>query len=214
MDRPATAPVKLFDLIRASRTFDELPKSRKLQLAAVSTLGALLCAAAWGAAAGSCVPWLAVANLVKLPIIVLLSAVAAAPIGLVAWKLLGDETRLTDLLFAHARSLLAGSLVLGTFVPLVALYYHSSRFAGPLLADGTALVSLALGGYVFVRLALRARCTSHIAVRLGVPAAILLVQLAAMLQLVAMASPILPDPTMFRRGVDGLVEVRSAERAP
>jgi hypothetical protein len=143
-----------------------------------------------------------------------LSAISAAPLGLVAWKLLGEETSVTDLLLAQARSLLAGSLVLGTFVPIVALYYHSSRFAGPLLADATAFVSLGVGAYVFIRLALRTKGASNLAVRAGVPVAILLVQLAAMLQLVALASPILPDPTMFRRGVDGLVDRTPAAAIP
>lgn len=209
----AASHVTFFELIRSRRTFEELSKARKLQLAAVATLGALAFAAAWGAAAGSCIPWLALGNVIKVPMVVLLSAIASAPVGIVAWKLFGEDTSVTELLFAHARSLLAGTLVLGTFVPIVALYYHSSRFAGPLLADGTALLSLALGGYVFVRLALRARCSSHVALRIGVPAAIFVVQLAAMLQLIAIVSPILPDPTMFRDGVDGLV-VESTERAP
>lgn len=211
MERLAPQPVRFFDLIRATRTLDDLSKARRLQLAAAATLGALVFAAAWGAAAGSCVPWLALGNLVKVPLVVLLSAISAAPLGLVAWKLLGEETSVTDLLLAHARSLLAGSLVLGTFVPIVALYYHSSRFAGPLLADATAFVSLGVGAYVFVRLALKAKGASHFAIRAGVPVAILVVQLAAMLQLVALASPILPDPTMFRRGVDGLIAQEEAQ---
>jgi hypothetical protein len=205
MERPLFSATTFFDLIRTRRTFEELPRARKLQLAAMATLGALVFAALWGAAAGSCVATLALGNLIKVPIVVLLSAVAAAPLGVVAWKLLGEETSATDLLLAHARSLLCGSLLLGTLVPIVALYYHSSAFAGPLLADGTALLSLLLGGAVFLRLAWRAPGAKNKVVGAVVPGVVLAVQAAAMLQLVALASPILPDPTMFRHGVDGFV---------
>ena len=203
----------LFDLIRPNASFEALPKARKLQLAMLATLGSLVFAAAWGAAAGSCVLGLALGNLIKVPMVVLLSAISAAPLGVVAWKLLGDKTSATDLLLAHARSLLAGSLLLGTLVPIVALYYHSSSFAGPMLADGTAVLSLVLGGAVFLRIATRSTGSCHKAVRIVVPSVVLAVQAAAMLQLVAIASPILPDPTMFRHGVDGIVAPHGPEAA-
>ncbi len=200
-----------FDLLRTRSTFDELPKARKLQLAAIATLGALAFAAAWGAAAGSCVLGLAVGNLVKVPLVVLLSAVAAAPLGVVVWKLVGDETSATDLLLAHARALFTGSVLLGTLVPIVALYYHSSAFAGPLLADATALIAVVFGGVAFQRLALRASGAKKNAAGFVVPGVMMAVQAAAMIQLVALASPILPDPTMFRHGVDGIVKPETAQ---
>ena len=202
----------VFDLIRPRSDFSGLTKAAKLQLVAFATIASLGFAALWGAAAGSCVPALAAGNLIKVPLVVLLSALTAAPLGVVAWKLLGEETSVTDLLLAHARALLAGSLLLGTLVPIVALYYHSSRFAGPLLADATALLSLGVGVVVFLRLAIKAPGVHNKIVRVAVPAMMLLVQGAAMLQLIALASPILPDPTMFRDGVDGLVDSR-AERS-
>ncbi len=202
----------VFDLIRPRSDFSGLTKAAKLQLVAFATIASLGFAALWGAAAGSCVPALAVGNLIKVPLVVLLSALTAAPLGVVAWKLLGEETSVTDLLLAHARAILAGSLLLGTLVPIVALYYHSSRFAGPLLADATALASLGIGVVVFLRLALRAPGVHNKIVRIAVPAMMLVVQGAAMLQLIALASPILPDPTMFREGVDGFVDSH-AERS-
>ncbi|CAN5435807.1 hypothetical protein BH09MYX1_BH09MYX1_15930 [soil metagenome] len=61
---------------------------------------------------------------------------------------------------------------------------------------------------VFQKLALRAPGARRNVVGFVVPGVILVVQAAAMLQLVAIASPILPDPTMFRRGVDGIVAER------
>jgi hypothetical protein len=199
-------PTPFFELIRVRSSFAELSRTRRLQLATLSAVGALACAAAWGAAAGSCFPALAVSNLVKVPLIVLLSAVAAAPLGIVAWKLLGDDTRASDLLLAHARGLLAGAAILGALVPIVAIYYHSSAVAGPLLAVGTALVALVFGGMMFVRFMAQARGEVPGAWRVAVPVGMLVLQAAAMLQLVVLVPPILPDKTIFRKGIDGLTQ--------
>ena len=180
---------------------------RRLQLATLSAVGALACAAAWGAAAGSCLPALALSNLVKVPMVVLLSAVSAAPLGVVAWKLLGDDTRASDLILAHARGLLAGAAVLGALVPIVAIYYNSSAIAGPLLAVGTALVALVFGGVMFVRFMAQARGEVHSVWRVAVPVGVIVLQAAAMLQLVVLVPPILPEKTtVFRKGIDGLTQ--------
>jgi hypothetical protein len=205
MQNRAVSASTVLDLIRPRSDLASLPKATKLHLTVFATLVALGFSAMWGAAVGSCVPALAVGNLVKLPLVVLLSALTAAPLGVVAWKLLGEETSVTDLLLAHARGLLAGSLVLGTLVPIVALYYHSSQFAGPLLANLTAFLALGVGVTVFVRLTLKSPGSHSTPVRIAVPATMLVLQGAALLQLIALASPILPDPTRFRDGVDGLV---------
>src|SRR5262245_33993342 len=108
---PSVSPsaASLFDLIRPTSTFAGESRTRKLQLATLSALTALAFSAAWGAAAGSCVPGLALGNLIKVPMVVLLSAVAAAPLGVVMWKLLGQDTSASDLLLAQARGLLTGS---------------------------------------------------------------------------------------------------------
>jgi hypothetical protein len=194
---------RLFDLIRPAASFAAQPAARKLQLASLSALAALVFAAAWGAAAGSMDATLALGNLVKVPMVVLLSTLTAAPLGVVAWKLFGGDARASDLLLAFARGLLVGSVVLGTLVPIVAIYYHSSTFAGPVLAVSTALGSLAIGGVLFVCFVLRLPGNAHRAVRVGVPLGMLTLQTAALIQMVAIASPILPDETMFRRGIDG-----------
>jgi hypothetical protein len=202
----------VFDLIRPRSDVSSLPKATKLHLTVFATLVSLGFAALWGAAVGSSIPALALGNLVKVPLVLLLSALTAAPLGLVAWKLLGEEANITDLLLAHARGLLAGSLVLGTLVPIVALYYHSSAFAGPLLANATAFLAIGVGVAVIGRLTLKAPGFHSTAVRVAIPATMMALQAAAMLQLVALASPIFPEPTMFRQGVDGLVRVESERR--
>jgi hypothetical protein len=195
----------LFHLIRPGAKLEELSRARRLQLATVATLVALGFAAAWGAAAGSVDLHLALGNVVKVPMVVLLSAAASAPLGVVAWKLLGEDTSAVDLLLAHARGLLVGSMLLRALVPIVAIYYHSSAFAGPVLAIVAAFGSLAVGGAMFVRFMASARGVAWPRLKVAVPAAVVLVQAAALIQLIALASPILPDETRFRRGIDGLV---------
>jgi len=210
MDKPTPSYVAVFELIRTQKSFDHLSTAKKLQLATLATLATLVFTAAWGAAAGSCVAALAFGNIIKVPLIVLLSVVASAPLGVVAWKLLGETSSAADLLLCQARSLLTGSLVLGTLVPIVALYYHSSAFAGPLLAVGTVAVALLVGGGMFLRLVRRASGVENPVVRTAIPAAVMLVQLASMLQLIVVMSPILPDPTMFNRGIDGFTHREAA----
>jgi hypothetical protein len=203
MEKASPQSIGLLELIRTQKSFDHLSRAKKLQLAVLATLVSLVCTAAWGAAAGSCVAWLALGNVIKIPLIILLSVVASAPLGVVAWKLFGEQAKAADLLLSQARSLLTGSLVLGTLVPIVALYYHSSASAGPVLAVATAVVALLLGGAMFVRLAWRAPGVENATLRIAIPTTVLLVQAAAILQLIALMTPILPDPTMFNRGIDG-----------
>ena len=185
---------------------EDAGRARRMQLVVTARLASLVFAACWGLAIGSSSTTLAVANVYKVPMVVLLSCAFAAPAGILAWRLSGAAVRGTDLALGFAGGMFGGTLVLAVLAPLVALYYHSSAFAGPLLADGTALVAVVLGAVVFQRLALRAPGARKNVVGFVVPGVILGVQAAAMLQLVALASPILPDPTMFRHGVDGIVE--------
>src|SRR5437868_4329644 len=72
-------------------------RSRRLQLVLFALLCSLGFAAAWGLAAGSTKSALAIANLYKVPMVVLLSCAFAAPAGLLAWRLSGAPVRGSDL---------------------------------------------------------------------------------------------------------------------
>ncbi len=185
---------------------EEDGRSRRLQLVAAALLTSLAFAAVWGLAAGSSSPVLAIANLYKLPMVVLLSALAAIPAGLLTWKLSGADCRATDLLLSFATSVFAGCLVLAVMSPLVALYYHSSTWAGPALALGSVLLAVATSVVLFGRgVWLRLPRTSR---RLSVAPSVLvftLVHLACLVQLVALATPILPEWTVFDGGVDAFL---------
>jgi hypothetical protein len=108
-------------------------------------------AAVWGLAAGSRSAGLALANVYKVPMVVLLSCAFAAPAGLLAWRLSGTRVRGSDLALGFSGGVFGGTLVLAVFAPLIALYYHSSAWAGPVLGLGSVGLALLTGTIMFVR---------------------------------------------------------------
>jgi hypothetical protein len=179
--------------------------ARRTQLTIAAALAALAFAALWGIAAGSTSTTLALGNAVKVPMVVLLSAVASVPAGMLALRLTGLPYSGRDLLFSFAPALFAGTLALAVTAPLVALYYHTSAWAGPYLAMGSALIAIGVAGILFARNALRRATTDHERTVVMLPVVVTIgFQLATMLQLVALASPILPETTVFDTGVDVL----------
>jgi hypothetical protein len=185
-------------------------RARRIQLAIAAVLLAVLFALLWGVAVGLTKPGLALENAMKVPMIVLLSAVFAVPAGLLTWKLSGAECRGTDLLLAFASGVFSGTLVLAVCAPIVALYYGSSQWAGPLLAEVACVLSLLTGTIVFAR-AVMTRVQGRkrtLALTLGV---FKLVQLASLIQLIAIVPPILPERTHVDRGIDGLAHLRGVE---
>jgi hypothetical protein len=178
-------------------------RSRRLQLVVYAFLSSLVFAAAWGVAAGSQAASIAIANLYKVPMVVLLSCAFAAPAGLLAWRLSGAPIRGSDLALGFAGGIFGGTLVLAVLAPLVALYYHSSAWAGPLLGIGSALIAAVTGTIMFVRGTIRRlpKGTSKMAVLLPVFVT-LAMQLLTLMQLAALAAPIFPERTPFSGGID------------
>lgn len=197
----------LLDLAGGTPPGESLTTARRRQLLASAGLLSVAFAGVWGLAAGSGSLGLALANLYKVPMVVLLSVLSAVPIGLLTNRLLGSRLRPADLLLALAASVFAGTLVLAVLSPLVAVYYHTSTWAGPMLALGSTSVSLLVSIVLFVRSALAVEATdkrlSNIAAPVG---AVVLMELAVMVQLIALASPILPEQTRFDGGIDQLVQ--------
>lgn len=194
----------LLNMSTGRSSTDEGP-ARRTQLTIGAALATLALAALWGVAAGSTVGTLAIANALKVPMVVLLSAVVAIPAGMLALRLIGLQYPARDLLFAFAPALFAGTLALAVTAPLVALYYHTSVWAGPYLAMGSAAISILVAAVLFARGAVRRATTDRDRSMIMLPVLVTIgFQLATMLQLVALASPILPETTMFDTGVDVL----------
>lgn len=201
---------------------EEQTPARRTQLAILAMLASLAMAALWGIAAGSSEPALAAQNAYKLPLMLVLAAIGAVPVGLLAWKIAGVRHRARELLHGYALSMFLGCSALLVLAPLVALYYLSSTAAGPLFAMGTVIVALVVGCATFVRV-VRARLRSEVACsqaagseptnaevgteshawRPVVPGIVLVLAFAATLwQVIALFAPILPESTPFRGGID------------
>jgi hypothetical protein len=195
------------DLAGGTAPSDQLGTARRRQLLASAGLLSVVFAGIWGLAAGSSSLGLAIADLYKVPMVVLLSALSAVPVGLLAHRLVGSQLRSSDLLLSLAASVFAGTLVLAVLSPLVAVYYHTSTWAGPTLALGSAALAIVASVGLLVRSALASAPQTRRFSNVGLPVgAIVLMELAVMVQLVALASPILPEETRFDGGIDQLVE--------
>lgn len=178
-------------------------RARRIELLLVALLASLVFAAAWGAAAGSRDAVLATANLYKVPMVVLLSSLFAAPAGLLAWRLSGAAVRGTDLALGFVGGIFGGTLVLAVLAPLVALYYQSSAWAGPMLGVASAFLALGTGTIMFVRGLLRRLPPGASKLAALVPAFVILaMQLATLLQLASVVAPIFPERTPFSGGID------------
>src|SRR5258707_15021947 len=123
--------------------------------------------------------------------VVLGPAVCAIPAGLLTWKLSGAQCRASDLPLGFTSGIFSGTLVLAVLAPIVALFYASSLWAGPMLAQGAIAVALLVGAAVFARGVLKRAEGARRTVIL--PMVVLeVIQIASVLQLISLASPILP----------------------
>jgi len=179
-------------------------RARETMLAVLALASGLLLAAIWGVAAGSSSLELALSDLYKVPMVILLSAVTALPAGLLALRLTNAKLAGSELAGAFATSIFGGTLVLAVLAPLVAIYYHTSLRAGVPLAMASVFIALATASLLFAR-AVSRRMKGH--ARAGsLFAVVILVALflAALLQFVALASPIIGvHGTGLELGVDG-----------
>jgi hypothetical protein len=179
---------------RASRvTYDALAKA----------LGTLGFSAAWGLAAGSALPRLALANVYKVPMVLALSLLVSLPAVLVTRHLLRIELSARDIATSLVVSLFRGSLVLLGVAPLLGVYAYTSQWVAPLLAQASALLALLVGG---VSLQSQLRRLDAPPRQLFVLGSVCVITLAlALLQLITLATPVLTLPTVFGAGLDGVL---------
>ncbi|HEY6039006.1 MAG TPA: hypothetical protein VIV58_32210 [Kofleriaceae bacterium] len=172
--------------------------------AVIALASGLVLAAVWGVAVGSSSLDLAVANLYKVPMVVLLSALTALPAGLVTLRLTNARLKGSELTGAFATSIFGGTLVLATLAPLVAIYYHTSAKAGVPLAIGSVFVALATASLLFGRAVARRMAGQPRAASLLAVVILVALFLAALVQFVALASPIIGvHGTVLETGIDG-----------
>lgn len=194
----------LFDLTFGREDPEPREGARKQRLILAAVLLSLSFASLYGLAAGSRSIPLMLGNLYKLPMVVLLSTVCAFPAGALAWKLSGTRDSLSDVLMRHASAVLAGTAVLLALAPLLAVYYQTSAWAGPVIAVGTSSLAVIVALVQGVRKTLATTPEGASRIAALIPIVVLsAVQLATMLQLLALAAPIVPEATSFEGGLDG-----------
>ena len=178
-------------------------RARRMQLTMAALLLSLVFAAIWGAAAGSRSPAIALGNLYKVPMVILLSSLSAVPAGMLAWRLSGAAMRGSDLLLSFATGIFCGTLVLASLSPLVGLYYHTSAWVGPALGIGSSFLALGVAMAVFLRGVIARTPSTASRFAMLLPSSVFVVfVVAALLQFIAIASPILPELTPFDGGID------------
>lgn len=198
----------LIDIARG-RECDALGPAQRIRLVGGAAVSSLAFVAAWGLAAGCTVPLLALSNAVKVPMVLLFSVLAALPAGLLAHRLADSPESTRTFVLSFAGSVFAGSLVAAVLSPVVAVYYMTSAWAGPYLGIGSALLAVAVASLMLLR---SASVPAAERTRTLTPKLVLaVVTLGVMPQFIALASPILPEHTVFDEGVDvvdTLAEVR------
>ena len=196
----------LLDAARG-RGVDKLGPAERVRLISAAGLFSLVFAALWGVAAGSTSPMLAGANALKVPMVVLFSSLAALPAGLLAVRLSGSTEKTSELALSFSSAVFAGTLVAGVLAPIVAIYYQTSNWAGPYLGMGSVFLSIGVAALLFFRNAVRGVPKAEQSSRVIPKIVLAVVTLAALPQLIALASPILPETTVFDAGVDSVVKV-------
>ncbi|MBL0212292.1 MAG: hypothetical protein IPQ07_00135 [Myxococcales bacterium] len=182
-----------------------MTRANETALTIAALVAGLFLSSLWGIAAGSSSAAMALANAYKVPMVILLSALAALPAGLVALRFANARLAARELISAFMTSLFGGTLVLATLAPLVAVYYHTSSKAGVPLALGSVFVSLATATLLFGR-AVKRKVGSAPGRSSSLVPVVILVALfsAALMQFVALAAPIIGTVTQWSGGFDSV----------
>ena len=205
--RPRAAVFDLFDLVSGGPIAEErVGGAHTLQVALRAFAASVGFAALYGAAAGCTSPVLVWQNALKLPMVVILAVVCSLPLGSLVWKVMGQPSRWSDLVMSVATGLFTATLVLACGAPLIALYYLTTEHVGGALVALFVALATFVGIANGIRAGLRRRVHGTPILSVVTPLGALAgAMLAALVQLVHLASPIIPERTVFDDGVEGIV---------
>jgi hypothetical protein len=204
--------LQALEYVRPGSNVPPQGRAARFSLSAFAFLAALAMTAAWGVAAGSHDGTIAFSNALKVPILLVVSSLAALPVVLVLFRMLAPHGDTSDLVVGHAMGTFGGSLVLVLLAPLVALYQCSSAWAGPVVAFVSALIGIAVAIFCFTRTVAKLRPTREERRGVLLPMIMLFVlQASALAQLASMTSPVFPHRTHFGQGVDALSSDATSE---
>lgn len=180
--------------------------ARQLRLALAATGATALAAALYGVSVAGADPTLAVGNLLKVPMVVVLSTVAALPGGLLAARLTDAQIDTSSIITSLASANFTGSLVLVSAAPVVGLYYLTGSSFSGYLGLGAAFFAEVVAAWVFFRAASKRRPEDVRKRDILLPLLVIMgIQVVTLVQLIGIASPILPEVTPFSHGMEGLV---------
>mgnify|MGYP006280030331 CR=1 FL=1 len=198
---------KLPQLIGGKKVdIEEEGSARRIRLALAAAAATALASALFGVAVGCTDTGLLLGNIYKVPMVVILSALAALPAGLLAGKLMETEMDTSHIITSLASANFTGSLVLLAAAPVVALYYLTgSAFSGH-IGLAAAFIAEIVAAWIFFRAANERRPEEVKKREIFLPLLVIMsIQVIALVQMIGIASPILPEVTPFSHGFDGLV---------
>jgi len=146
------------------------------------------------------------ANLIRMPVVVLLASAAALPPAVLAWRVAGPSRPIGDMVLGLATGTLTGTLVLAVLSPLVMLYGMTSAWLGPVLALGTAAVGVMVGLFATIRtVKIRSKAERSRRKVMGPLAVMVVVHMLALTQLISISS-LMPESTFLDNGIEGLAQ--------
>ncbi len=201
----------------------QLPASsaQRSLIALSAMIGALVLVSLWGLAVNPVAIGTSLRNASTVPMLLLVSALVCLPAIVVFMRIfVYAPGRVSSLFLSYGLGAFAGSLTMAALAPVIALYYHSSHAAGPLVAKISVVVGLAVGTMIFTRVSARLAkpetTSSLVAIGTRWLTAALLVtgQLAVIAQLASTVDPILDHRTRFGQGIDGAASFDEAKERP
>lgn len=195
---------QLLDLVgpQSEEPKDLGPANRRM-LAVLGLVGALPLAALWGIAAGSRPGHVALDNAFDVPLLVVISILAALPIGLFTFRLSTKSARVTEFLLAHSSALFASAAMLALLSPIVCLYQYSSPWAGPIVAVASAIAGGVVALVILFRVLAKLLPDPEARRTIALPVFLLLfLEAASLAQVSSVLSPVFSERTVFGRGVD------------
>jgi len=188
---------------RQETVIERVASSRKTHDVLVKALGTIGFSALWGLCAGSAKPLMALANVYKVPMVITLALVVSLPAVLVTRHLLRIELHPREIVAALVVSLFRASLVLLGVAPLLGVYAYTTQFIAPLLAQVSAFLALAVGGFALQTELRRLPAPPRQLLVLGLVCVGVLS--LSLLQLITLATPVLTIPTAFGAGIEGML---------
>ncbi len=192
----------LMNLVTPSAPDTEIEgRATRIRLAILAMAAAAIGGAIFGVGVGSTELSLATANILKIPLVLLIPMAFSWPIGALVSKFMGTPIKGSELALSQSIGIFGTGLILAVLAPIVALFYHTTATLGGVVAMVAIGFASIVGLLMFFRAAHQRRST-----KIGyLPAAVVtFFYCVSSIQVIALVSPILVESTRFSGGIPGL----------